>query len=160
MPSARHPLSLHDALSDLLDPEGRSLPGLALEADPAAVGLDDLASERKAETGPGDALRGRTAAVELGEHLLLLFGRDAETPVARSEEHTSELQSLTNLVCRPPATPFPYTTLFPIYSIQKVDPSPASLSKPIRPPWASTISRASARPRPVPGMPCAAARPR
>src|SRR5437016_442656 len=31
----------------------------------------------------------------------------------RSEEHTSELQSLTNLVCRPPiSTLFPYTTLF------------------------------------------------
>src|SRR5262245_21075635 len=33
--------------------------------------------------------------------------------VARSEEHTSELQSLRHLVCRPPPTPpFPYTTLF------------------------------------------------
>src|SRR5687767_11478616 len=31
----------------------------------------------------------------------------------RSEEHTSELQSLAYLVCRPPsATLFPYTTLF------------------------------------------------
>src|SRR5437016_2383247 len=31
----------------------------------------------------------------------------------RSEEHTSELQSLTNLVCRLPlSTLFPYTTLF------------------------------------------------
>src|SRR5688500_7454677 len=38
--------------------------------------------------------------------------------VVRSEEHTSELQSPCNLVCRlllprrPSATPFPYTTLF------------------------------------------------
>src|SRR5690606_15068620 len=31
----------------------------------------------------------------------------------RSEEHTSELQSRENLVCRPPtSTLFPYTTLF------------------------------------------------
>src|SRR5688572_5575496 len=31
----------------------------------------------------------------------------------RSEEHTSELQSQSNLVCRPPPSPlFPYTTLF------------------------------------------------
>src|SRR5437016_860892 len=30
----------------------------------------------------------------------------------RSEEHTSELQSLTNLVCRPGSPLFPYTTLF------------------------------------------------
>src|SRR5437016_5308287 len=39
-----------------------------------------------------------------------------DNPVDRSEEHTSELQSLTNLVCRllPPqrSTLFPYTTLF------------------------------------------------
>src|SRR5437016_4931534 len=35
------------------------------------------------------------------------------TMVLRSEEHTSELQSLTNLVCRLPCTTlFPYTTLF------------------------------------------------
>src|ERR1039458_5905405 len=32
--------------------------------------------------------------------------------VARSEEHTSELQSLRHLVCRPISTLFPYTTLF------------------------------------------------
>src|SRR5689334_5324291 len=32
---------------------------------------------------------------------------------ARSEEHTSELQSQFHLVCRPPSSPlFPYTTLF------------------------------------------------
>src|SRR5437870_689967 len=33
--------------------------------------------------------------------------------IARSEEHTSELQSRGHLVCRPPRSPlFPYTTLF------------------------------------------------
>src|SRR5947199_183917 len=31
---------------------------------------------------------------------------------ARSEEHTSELQSLRHLVCRPGSPSFPYTTLF------------------------------------------------
>src|SRR5690606_16300290 len=37
----------------------------------------------------------------------------AELDLARSEEHTSELQSRENLVCRPPQpTLFPYTTLF------------------------------------------------
>src|SRR5690606_5591822 len=42
-----------------------------------------------------------------------------ERRLARSEEHTSELQSRENLVCRlllvcppPPSTIFPYTTLF------------------------------------------------
>src|SRR5688572_213081 len=35
------------------------------------------------------------------------------TYITRSEEHTSELQSQSNLVCRPPrSTLFPYTTLF------------------------------------------------
>src|ERR1035441_7916527 len=38
----------------------------------------------------------------------------ATPPIPRSEEHTSELQSLRHLVCRlPPRSPlFPYTTLF------------------------------------------------
>src|SRR5262245_36208163 len=37
----------------------------------------------------------------------------ARVPAMRSEEHTSELQSLRHLVCRPPiSTLFPYTTLF------------------------------------------------
>src|SRR5258706_11260703 len=34
------------------------------------------------------------------EHLLLAIGRILRTGARRSEEHTSELQSLTNLVCR------------------------------------------------------------
>ena len=45
-------------------------------------------------------------------------------------------------------------------SNQKVEPTPSSLSKPIVPPWASTISRATARPRPVPPIPTVAAAPR
>src|SRR5476649_1094641 len=39
--------------------------------------------------------------------------RDCAADVRRSEEHTSELQSHSDVVCRPPRpTPFPYTTLF------------------------------------------------
>ena len=45
-------------------------------------------------------------------------------------------------------------------SSQKVVPSPGSLSKPMLPPCASTISRETARPRPVPVMPVAPASPR
>src|SRR5688572_10947645 len=42
---------------------------------------------------------------------------------ARSEEHTSELQSQSNLVCRPPrSTLFPYTTLFRSYEQQPAQP--------------------------------------
>ena len=54
-------------------------------------------------------------------------GRHADDPVAdreedaRSEEHTSELQSLTNLVCRLPLEkkkkPHPFTTLVPFISL-------------------------------------------
>src|SRR5439155_17602131 len=43
---------------------------------------------------------------------------------------------------------------------QNTAPAPAALSKPISPPCASTISRESTRPRPVPEMPCVAASPR
>jgi len=45
-------------------------------------------------------------------------------------------------------------------SSQNVEPIPSSLSKPIFPPWAPTISRATARPRPVPPIPAACAAPR
>ena len=45
-------------------------------------------------------------------------------------------------------------------SNQKVDPDPARLVNPIRPPWASMISRETARPRPVPGIPLSRASPR
>src|SRR5262245_12334198 len=39
--------------------------------------------------------------------------RRGTRPRLRSEEHTSELQSLRHLVCRPPlSSSFPYTTLF------------------------------------------------
>src|SRR5437016_6174008 len=57
-------------------------------------------------------------------------------PRVRSEEHTSELQSLTNLVCRLPSrsTLFPYTTLFRsilcllVGSLHQTNRSPASRS--------------------------------
>jgi hypothetical protein len=45
-------------------------------------------------------------------------------------------------------------------SSQNVEPIPSSLSKPIVPRWALTISRATARPRPVPPIPAACAAPR
>src|SRR5438034_802169 len=64
----------------------------------------------------------RHAATELGPGH---SKRIAQHPQKRSEEHTSELQSHSDLVCRllrsPPSTLFPYTTLFrsalPILSV-------------------------------------------
>src|SRR5690242_18785703 len=54
---------------------------------------------------------------------------------ARSEEHTSELQSHVNLVCRlllpppPTSTPFPYTTLFRSHCTPAI-PVPSGLIEP------------------------------
>src|SRR5688572_13847156 len=48
-----------------------------------------------------------------GDVLEVVVGFAAGDGAGRSEEHTSELQSQSNLVCRPPTPPlFPYTTLF------------------------------------------------
>src|SRR5690606_2911416 len=51
----------------------------------------------------------RKAAPDRDVHLV--FPR-LKAPIGRSEEHTSELQSRENLVCRPRTTVVPYTTLF------------------------------------------------
>src|SRR6266498_3447636 len=60
-----------------------------------------LQSERE----PGRLVGGRTVG---------LFTDGLRPRVARSEEHTSELQSRPHIVCRlpPRSTLFPYTTLF------------------------------------------------
>src|SRR5579875_3298896 len=64
---------------------------------------------------------------------VLKAGRPAEN--GRSEEHTSELQSHSDLVCRlpPRSTLFPYTTLF-----RSVLPVMALSSKP---PWPCPVAR-------------------
>src|SRR5688572_2289775 len=55
---------------------------------------------------------GATVEREMSEYLRL-FIRPSYDIKSRSEEHTSELQSQSNLVCRPhTSTLFPYTTLF------------------------------------------------
>src|SRR5690606_40990861 len=78
-------LSLHDALPILLAPESSAV----------GTGAHALAAVRAGEHGAGDQLdgghAGRGRAHELGGHGLV---------AARSEEHTSELQSRENLVCR------------------------------------------------------------
>src|SRR5262249_62299756 len=74
------------------------IPGLTcypdIESLPTApdVGLVLLASDRAEDAVRALAARGAAAAI-------VLAGGYAESG-ARSEEHTSELQSLTNLVCR------------------------------------------------------------
>src|SRR5262249_61439672 len=78
-PTQPSPLSLHDALPISLRP-------------PRGVG----GQPRGLARGPSGRLAGRRAW--LADLLVLALGRPRRRH--RSEEHTSELQSLTNLVCR------------------------------------------------------------
>src|SRR5690606_16204811 len=69
------------------------------------------AFRRLASVGNGQAMRAHM--------LMLAVAVTLFAPILRSEEHTSELQSRENIVCRlllaprpPPSPLFPYTTLF------------------------------------------------
>src|SRR5690606_42097207 len=91
-PTATSPLSLHDAL-----PISHEVAGLG-ERLHAAVGaqVDDV--------GPAAALEGRgedrvVLGVQVGRELDVYVGVLGPEGL-RSEEHTSELQSRENLVCR------------------------------------------------------------
>src|SRR5690606_40318189 len=88
-----YPLSLHDALPIFLDPlvEVRDVdvqPAGRVVFDPEVVAAASLLAQRE----PGGRRCGERAEVEAD----LVEARRAE----RSEEHTSELQSRENLVCR------------------------------------------------------------
>src|SRR5262249_60612552 len=76
-PTPLSTLSLHDALPILADV------------------VQDLAPHRRHDHGPDLVLGGRARVTADGHHLQV-----PQPPVRRSEEHTSELQSLTNIVCR------------------------------------------------------------
>src|SRR5690242_7013714 len=78
---------------------------IGIESQSAGDRAGDLRHlERMRETGA------IVVALVSDEYLRLLL----QSPKRRSEEHTSELQSHVNLVCRlpPSSSPFPYTTLF------------------------------------------------
>src|SRR5258706_11593973 len=66
-----------------------------------------IGARRASELEGDDRRDGDAGARERGQRRLRVFGRNEEPdqrrrrwPRSRSEEHTSELQSLTNLVCR------------------------------------------------------------
>src|SRR5687767_2415095 len=107
-------LSLHDALPIChagAVHQQRHVVGRALHAARGVV-LRDRAADHDARVH-GEA---REACVQdLAAHVVEI-DVDAVRAVLRSEEHTSELQSLAYLVCRllrpPRFTLFPYTTLF------------------------------------------------
>src|SRR5690349_1713786 len=114
-PPALNALSLHDALP--ISGELARRPALRRGRSIDGERSDGLA--RRAGRGLRDAragLRRRAAARGLRGRWPRCVGRPARAP--RSEEHTSELQSRRDLVCRlllplpPPSTLFPYTTLF------------------------------------------------
>src|SRR5262249_61969206 len=83
-PAAPHiyPLSLHDALPICLGEAVLFWDGESYQVSPSEAGLTDFAPRNDREL------------------LLLQLLRKHSDRVCRSEEHTSELQSLTNLVCR------------------------------------------------------------
>src|SRR5690606_41580799 len=92
------PLSLHDALPI-------SGPPAWLDTSTAFIGREDeladlvaavSANQVTVVTGPGGVGKSRLAA----ESLPALYDRLALPITVRSEEHTSELQSRENLVCR------------------------------------------------------------
>src|SRR5690606_37455061 len=110
-----HPLSLHDALpiSCLNGPSGSS-PSLFQNSSLRSVHMPEYKAPLR------DIRFVRDEVLGYEEHYQSVPGCEDATPdmVNRSEEHTSELQSRENLVCRLLlrllllSTLFPYTTLF------------------------------------------------
>src|SRR5688500_12586106 len=112
MPSATVPLPLHDAL-----PIFEATPAI-LEHRPSAVEvMDRFILDNTKQNASLDRLRRTFIDGDPGALLCVEFYADRPEDLpprldARSEEHTSELQSPCNLVCRRPLSLFPYTTLF------------------------------------------------
>src|SRR5258705_4369819 len=76
-------------------PPANRLPEDRLAADRLIVALDVDSLDRA--TGLVDALAGQVTRFKIGSQL---FTAEGPRTVERSEEHTSELQSLRHLVCR------------------------------------------------------------
>src|SRR5262245_53746244 len=112
MPSQSCPLSLPDALPIFRRGVGRRDAGRLRE--PHVPGRSaDHAGVRLAPARRARVLRGhRRHGVARGRRLPDRRGDRRAPRDPRSEEHTSELQSLRHLVCRPSRALFPYPTLF------------------------------------------------
>src|SRR5437868_3402615 len=112
MPPARSPLSLHDAL-----PIWNGRVAVDQLGEHAAQRLDAERQRGHVEEQHVLDVAAQHAALDRGADRHDLVGVDAlvgllAEEVLRSEEHTSELQSRFDLVCRLRAPLFPYTTLF------------------------------------------------
>src|SRR5438132_1378363 len=127
MPSAFYTLSLHDALPIFFGSVSGS--DFSSENTNWSVDWETLGEELPLTPPP---LVAAPPPDELPPLLVydpswlgVSFGISFE--LSRSEEHTSELQSHSDLVCRPRFTLFPYTTLF--RSFLAVSPAPISLAR-------------------------------
>src|SRR5262245_49532487 len=114
-PPAIDTLSLHDALPIF----GGRYAGAALRPDGTLVhwGLDGASATCVHSQVDGHTITQEAVPVP-GLSAVVSVSFSFFPSTFRSEEHTSELQSLRHLVCRlllrppPPSTLFPYTTLF------------------------------------------------
>src|SRR5437870_5471269 len=112
--TSTYPLSLHDALPiypRAFDPARRPVRQGQLRRDSSRSSRVRALRPREGRLHRGSPAQARPVRMRQGRHDV--SGRDRG---ARSEEHTSELQSRGHLVCRLPRPPrptlFPYTTLF------------------------------------------------
>src|SRR5205085_9461477 len=99
-PTRLYPLSLHDALP--ISADNLFWLGRYLERAEATLRLIRVLAAQHRDPGKGSPAQLNTA--ERIQRLLLAWGAIEQTSRAgqqqRSEEHTSELQSQSNLVCR------------------------------------------------------------
>src|SRR5262245_44999000 len=132
MPPSTYPLSLHDAL-----PIFRRCPSSSRAQALASFNRGRLIFAGTPSTSDGAVPHVPTLVFSASFHFIPVFSL---MPVAtmrirraeRSEEHTSELQSLRHLVCPRLPTLFPYTTLFRSSGAVRVHPGPR--------PWRPSIA--------------------
>src|SRR2546427_2479242 len=91
LPPASSAPASQDAGKDKSRPWGLKLQ--AVEVDGGAIALRDEAPVRNADSA-------RTVSLDLGSLRLRMGAIEPLAAKSRSEEHTSELQSQSNLVCR------------------------------------------------------------
>src|SRR5437762_3329684 len=133
-PSATYTLSLHDALPIYLDSRQQEIRQQIFQTDSqraeANAQWQQASSQLQRASSEAPLLTGEIESIQRQI-------TSAATRQARSEEHTSELQSPMYLVCRlllprpPPPTRFPYTTLFRSTSTAASRKSASRFSKPI-----------------------------
>src|SRR5438046_2042824 len=112
MPTTIYPPSLHDALPISKNAQpGEMISPMSAGGSFTRTGICTIVDMDSLEIEV-DVNESYINRVEPGQPVEAKLDAYPDWVIPRSEEHTSELQSLTNLVCRPRSTPLPYTTLF------------------------------------------------